>query len=62
LVGAAADGAGEADVRGDELPCGRGEAEADGDALVRPADGVGEPLTDGVAKEISPGEVSSICP
>jgi hypothetical protein len=68
LVGAADDGAGAADVRGDELPCGRGEEDvtgADGDALLCPADGEGEPLAEGVAKEISPEEVSwsdVVCP
>ncbi|MFF8967869.1 hypothetical protein [Streptomyces sp. NPDC014995] len=62
LVGDAAGADGVADVRGDELPCGRGEADAeadaDGDGLLFPADGEGEPLADGEAKEISPEEVS----
>ncbi|GGR50590.1 hypothetical protein GCM10010251_79440 [Streptomyces aurantiogriseus] len=61
MVGEAA-GEGTADVRGDELPFGRGDedgAEADGDALFRAGDdAVGEPLGEGEAKEISPDDVS----
>jgi hypothetical protein len=59
--GGVADAEGAADVRGDELTLGRGEedsADADGDGLLLAADGVGEPLADGEAKEISPAEVS----
>ncbi|WP_347400484.1 hypothetical protein [Streptomyces sp. BK239] len=61
-------GAGAVDGRGDELPCGRGEAEADGEAdaeadadgegLPADADAEGDPLAEGVAKEISPEVVS----